>query len=139
MKYAKCLLTVSAVLVGMVVVTNLPLHAQTMALRVNIPFEFHAGEKTLPAGTYIVEKRGDALLISDRKGNAAGVIANAIKNKAYGLESMVVFNRYGNECFLKEVRWSDTSTARGVIETKAERRLANVIPAEPVKLAANIR
>jgi hypothetical protein len=139
MKYAKCLLTVSAVLIGMVVVTNLPLQAQTMALRVNIPFEFHAGEKTLPAGMYIVEKRGDALLISDRKGNAAAVIANAIKNKAYGTESMVVFNRYGNECFLKEARWSDSSTARGVMETKAERRLANVIPAEPVKLAANIR
>jgi hypothetical protein len=140
MKYAKCLLAVSAVLVGMVVVTNLPLEAQSsIVLRVNIPFEFHAGEKTLPAGKYTVEKRGDALLISDRNGNNAAIIANPIKNKAYGQESMVVFNRYGDECFLKEVRWSDFSTARGVMESKAERRLANVIPAEPVKLAAIIR
>ena len=139
MKYAKCLVTISAVLVGMVVVTNLPLHAQTMALRANIPFEFHVGEKTLPAGMYAIEKRGEALLISDGKGNSGAIIANAIKNKAYGLESMVVFNRYGNECFLKEVRWSDSSTARGVMESKAERRLASLVPAEPVKLAAIIR
>ena len=137
MKYAKCLVAVSALLVGMVVVTNLPLHAQSLALKVNIPFAFHAGEKTLPAGMYTVEKRGEALVISDRNGNGAAMIANAIKNKAYGLNSMVVFNRYGDECFLKEVRWSDASTARGVMETKAERRLANAISAEAVKLAAN--
>jgi hypothetical protein len=139
MKYAKCLLTVSAVLVGMVVVTNLPLHAQALALRANIPFEFHVGDKTLPAGMYVIEKRGDALLISDGKDHRGAIIANPIKNKAYGLENMVVFNRYGNECFLKEVRWSDSSTARGVMESKAERRLASLVPSEPVKLAAVIR
>ena len=139
MKYAKCLLTVSAVLVGMVVVTNLPLHAQSLAMRVNIPFEFHAGEKTLPAGTYIVERRGEALIISNGTGSGAAVLSNATKNKAYGLNSMVVFNRYGDECFLKEVRWSDFSTARSVMETKAEHRLANLVPAEAVKLAALVR
>jgi len=139
MKYSKCLLTVSAVLVGMVVVTSLPLQAQTMAIRVNIPFEFHAGDHSLPAGTYIVEKRGEALLISDGKGHEAAVIANAIKNKAYGLNSMVVFNRYGSESFLKEIRWSDSSIARTLMATKAERRLAQVVPTEPVKLAAIAR
>ena len=137
MKYAKCLLTVSAVLVGMVVVTNLPLHAQSLAMKVNIPFEFHCGDRTLPAGTYIVERRGEALLISDGKGNTAAALANGTKNKAYGLESMVVFKRYGDQRFLSEVRWSGISTARSLMETKAERKLASNIPAEPVVLTAS--
>ena len=135
MKFSKSLLTASAVLIGTVLV-GLPLYAQSLALRVNIPFEFSAGQHTLPAGTYIVEKRGDVLLISDGKGNTATILSNGTRNKAYKMESMVVFHRYGDQRFLSEVRWSDSSTARALMETPAERRLAKGIPAEPTTLAA---
>jgi hypothetical protein len=56
MKYAKRLLMVPAALAGLVLAMSLPLHAQTHALRVNIPFEFEAGNRTLPAGTYRMVK-----------------------------------------------------------------------------------
>jgi hypothetical protein len=139
MKNAKCLLMVFAALAGTILVADLTVNAQSGALRVNIPFEFHVGEKALPAGTYIVEKRGDALLISDRASNSAAILSNAIGNKARGLDNMVVFHRYGDSRFLSEVRWSEYSTARGVLPSKAERRLAGLIPAETVKLAAIVR
>ena len=137
MKFTKCLLMVTAALAGMVLVTALPLHAQSLALRANIPFEFQAGNKVLPAGTYTFEKRGDALLISDGKGNGAAVIANAIPNKAYRLASLIVFKGYGDKHFLSEVRWSDYSTARGLIESSDERRLAKALAAAPLNVAAN--
>ena len=139
MKYAKSLLMVVAALAGMVFVTDLSLQAQSLALSVTIPFEFHAGEAKLPAGTYIVQRRGEAILISDGKGNAAAVLANAIQNKAYKVTDLVVFHRYGDERFLSEVRWSEYSAARGLMESKAERRMANLLPAETVKLAAATR
>jgi hypothetical protein len=131
------MLTAAAVIVGMALV-NLPLHAQSMAMRVNVPFEFHAGNKTLPAGTYTVEKRGDAILISDGRGNTSAVIANAIKNKAFRMENMLVFKRYGETRFLTEVRWSDYSTARGLMESAAERQIAKALAADPVNVAATI-
>jgi hypothetical protein len=137
MKFTKCLLTVSAALAGTVLVVDLPLHAQSLAIKVTVPFEFHAADKTLPAGTYTVAKRGDAILISDGRGNAAAVLANPVQNKAYKLDDMLVFKRYGETRFLSEVRWRSYSTARGLIETSAERKLAKVLPAEPVKVAAS--
>jgi hypothetical protein len=136
MRYAKRLLTVAVALIGMVAVTDLSLHAQTSALKVSIPFAFQAGQKTLPAGTYLVLKQGEAIWFSDGKGNAAAVLANAIPNKAVGLDNVVVFHRYGDQHFLSEVRWSESSTARGVPETKAEHRLASATSSESVKLAA---
>ena len=75
MKYSKSLLTVSAALVGMVLALNLNINAQSLGMRVNIPFEFHAGDKTLPAGIYTIEKRSEALVISDARGNGAAVLA----------------------------------------------------------------
>ena len=140
MKYAKCLSMVFAALAGTVLVANLSVNAQSPGLKVNIPFEFHVGDKALPAGTYTFERRGDAILVSDNKGgNSAAVLSNAIGNKAYKLDDMVVFHRYGDNRFLTEVRWSDYSAARGLIESKTERRLATLMPAETVKLAANVR
>ena len=136
MKFAKCLLTASAALAGMVLFVGLPLHAQSLGMRVIIPFEFHAADKTLPAGTYTVERRGDAILVSDGKGNAAAVLANPVNNKAYKLEDMLVFKRYGEIRFLSEVRWRSYTAARGLVETSAERKLAKIVPAESVKLAA---
>jgi hypothetical protein len=139
MKHAKCLNTVAAVIIGMGFVVNLPLHAQSLAMKVTIPFEFHAGDKALPAGTYTVEKRGEAVLISDGRGNTAAVIANAIRNKAYRMENMLVFKRYGETRFLTEVRWSDYSTARGLMESPAERQIAKALAADSVNVAATIR
>ena len=139
MKYSKSLLTVSAALVGMVLALNLNINAQSLGMRVNIPFEFHVGDKALPAGTYTVERRGEALVISDARGNGAAVLANAIENKSFKRDNWVVFRGYGDQHFLSEVRWSEYSTARGLMETKAERALASNMPSETVKLAAIIR
>ena len=139
MKYAKHLLTVCAAFAGLVLVTNTTVQAQSLAMRVQIPFEFHAGEKVLPAGTYIIQRRGDAITVSDGRGNATAAIANAVPNKSAKLDDMVVFHRYGDLRFLTEVRWRGYSTARGLTESKAESRLAKAIAVETEQLAAITR
>lgn len=41
--------------------TPVPVQAQSEGMSVRIPFDFNVGDKRLPAGTYVVERRGEAL------------------------------------------------------------------------------
>src|SRR6266576_260382 len=74
---------------------------------VNIPFAFVAGNATLPAGEYRVEKlngNSAVLLIHCWDANAAAlVITHAAQAKEPQSESKLVFNRYGNRYFLSQV------------------------------------
>ena len=81
-------------------------------LSVNIPFAFAAGETTLPAGEYRVQKmdRNSAVLLIhcwDARASAL-VITNAAQAKELQTESKLVFNRYGNRYFLSQV-WTSGS------------------------------
>ena len=74
---------------------------------VDIPFAFTAGNATLPAGEYRVQKmdRNSAVLLVhcwDAKASAL-VITNAAQAKETQTESKLVFNRYGNRYFLSQV------------------------------------
>ena len=111
-----------AVLVMLNVAT--PAMAQSSAMNVTIPFDFHAGRSILPAGSYTVIKVGDAIQISDRQGHAAFVLSGAVPNPAAKLDSQIVFNRYGDERYLSEVRWLGYSEARGLAKTTKEVELA---------------
>src|SRR6516225_9761127 len=66
----------------------------------NIPFQFTAGEMTLPAGEYRVQKVRDgssALLIRSRDGKGATmVITSAASVNAPPAKSKLIFHRYGN-------------------------------------------
>src|SRR5258707_6752171 len=74
---------------------------------VNIPFAFVAGNATLPAGEYRVQKldgNSAVLLIHCPDANASAlVITHAAQAKEPQSESKLVFNRYGNRYFLSQV------------------------------------
>ena len=77
------------------------------AMVVDIPFAFTAGNATLPAGEYRVQKmdRNSAVLLIhcwDARASAL-VITNAAQAKELQTESKLVFNRYGNRYFLSQV------------------------------------
>jgi len=79
---------------------------------VDIPFAFTAGNATLPAGEYRVQKmdRNSAVLLIhcwDTRASAL-VITNAAQAKELQTESKLVFNRYGNRYFLSQV-WTSGS------------------------------
>ena len=74
---------------------------------VNIPFAFTAGNVTLPAGEYRVQKleQNSAVLLIHcwDAGASTMVITNAAQAKETQTESKLVFNRYGNRYFLSQV------------------------------------
>jgi hypothetical protein len=123
------------VLVG----TPVPAQAQSEGMSVKIPFDFHAGGKFLAAGTYIVEKRGEALHIKDNRGHGTFVLSGAVPNRAPKEGNMLVFTRYADNYFLAEARWGGYSTARGFFKVPREIELGRVSPSEPVTIAATPR
>lgn len=103
--------------------------AQTTGLHVNIPFEFHVGDRVLPPGGYMVMLRsGSALTISDGKGLSAVRLTNGVSRTDHQQtpDSVLVFVLYGNSYFLNEVRWSGYKDARSLLKSKAEIEFAKL-------------
>ena len=111
--------------------------AQSAALSVTIPFDFHVGAKTLPSGTYIVDRLGEAIRISDSNGHTAVIISTTVSNPAAKLDSQLVFNRYGADCYLSEVRWNGYLSGRGLMKSTTEVELAKAFSGRSV-LAAGL-
>jgi hypothetical protein len=128
-------LTVAAIVT---VVFAAPAPAQSIGLRVEIPFEFQVGSTVLPPGTYEVWRTSDALSISDRKGHSAFVMTDGIQRARRQIEgSELVFNVYGSRYFLGEVRWSGYPIARLLQKSKVETELAKATqPTSTVNVAA---
>jgi hypothetical protein len=118
-------LYVAAIVVMAFAVFDASAGAQSLRLKVEIPFVFQAGEKALPAGTYLVERRGDAIHIFDGNGHGSFVLAHAVANQAVRGGDTLIFNRYGETHFLSEVRWSEYANARRLVTSPEERKLAS--------------
>jgi hypothetical protein len=95
---------------------------------VNIPFAFVAGNTTLPAGEYRVQKldgNSAVLLIrcSDAS-TAAMVLSNTTQAKKIQTQSKLVFKRYDNRYFLSQV-WAEGSIrGRELLKSRAEKEAA---------------
>jgi len=140
MTLAKGRLALVMILAGAVLaILNVPAPAlaQSTAMSVPIPFDFHVGAKTLPAGTYIVSRQGEAIRISDSNGHSAFVISTAVPNPAAKLDNQLVFNRYGDDAYLTEVRWLGYSAGRGLMKSTHEIELAKAFSGRNV-LSAGI-
>ncbi len=142
MRLAKGRLALVVALAGAVLlILNVPAPAlaQSPGLSVSIPFDFHVGNKTLPSGTYIVQRQGEAIKLSGANGHSAFVMSTAVPNPAAKLDNQLVFNRYGDDCYLSEVRWIGYSAGRGLIKTTNEVELAKVFSGRSVLSAGLTR
>src|SRR3979490_10514 len=100
----------SFLMAGLLVLTSMAATQVALAqdtMGVDIPLAFVAGNATLPAGEYRVQKldgNSAVLLIHcwDAKASAL-VITHAAEAKETQTESKLVFNRYGNRYFLSQV------------------------------------
>lgn len=105
--------------------TATSLVAQSRALRpaikMDVPFDFVAGGKTLPAGQYTVESDRNLVWIqsADFK-TAVFLMANPTQDtKMTGVGAMR-FHRYGVRNFLSQV-WTGTEQGRELPPSRAER------------------
>lgn len=95
----------------------------------NIPFQFTAGEMTLPAGEYRVQKVSDSssalqlIRSTDGKG-AAMVVTFAASVNSPQAKSKLVFNRYGDHYFLTQVWSGGSSRGRQLRKSAKEKEQA---------------
>ncbi len=100
--------------------------AQTVGLRVDIPFNFNVAEKVLPAGHYLIlAPQGQTLKILGPHGSAALTMTNpSSANRPEG-PGAVAFNCYGRRCFLSQLWTARTQTGQEVAKCRLEKELAN--------------
>jgi hypothetical protein len=85
-----------------------PAYAGSTLLETNIPFPFVVSGRTLPAGTYAIERDGDvsgALIIRGEHGNSASAIVNTRPADAAsaGSHAALEFRRIDNQYCLSNV------------------------------------
>jgi hypothetical protein len=102
-----------------------PVSAQDVDLVARVPFEFTVGNSALPRDTYQLSRldgHPEMLLVrGDRKG--VFVRTEEMGRQRDNVPPSLLFHRYGNQYFLREVRL-DGNARLDLPETKAERDAA---------------
>lgn len=95
---------------------------------IKVPFDFVAGNKTLPAGEYAVKSVGptNMLILVDRTDSTSSAFlpTQAAVSTEPQIESKLVFNRYGNRYFLAQVWTAGNSSGRQLIKSNREKEIA---------------
>ena len=100
-------------------------------LQVNVPFNFVAGSRTLPAGQYTFSQPVNTSAVAIRSAGSpqgAVMLTNRLESPGRQEIGKVVFHRYGDRYFLAEVWDTDRSTGRQFPKTLPERELARNSP-----------
>ena len=99
---------------------------------IHIPFNFTVGEKTLPAGKYVIEqnrKDSDVVWVirhQDNVGNAL-VLTRPVRANETVEETKLVFHQYDDLYFLAEFWTAGSNTGREVQTSSREKALERVL------------
>jgi hypothetical protein len=116
--------------------------AQTVHIRLTVPFDFNAGNKILPAGEYELRSAGQPdnpgmLEICRMDGQVEMYIhASDLESTSAASETKVVFRHYGNIYFLSQVWTQGTRAGWEFPKTREEISEAKNASARNVTLAA---
>jgi hypothetical protein len=124
MKNTKWMLAVSLVALSSVV------WSQSMGksgVKAQVPFDFTAGNKTIPAGECVVQSSnmdGNVLLIRNAEAKASLLImSSATEAKGGSADTVLVFERYGDRYFLSSIRVQGSDRIYRLPRSKAESEL----------------
>ena len=84
-------------------------YAQTVA-KADVPFAFTVGQKTLPAGRYLVATDGQDVITIQSYETGASVISLARKEQPRNTSPKLIFHRIDNQYFLAQV-WGAEGTS----------------------------
>jgi len=107
-----------------------PLHAGSILnheMTVSVPFEFIAGDKSLPAGDYSVQvnpERGSVVLHQEGQSPLI-LLTNRRESINTSPRGKLVFKRYGANFFLSEVWNQDNATGQALTPSAAEKEMAH--------------
>ncbi len=106
-----------------------------------VPFAFTAGKQEFPAGTYVATtSHGRAMLQLRNEDNssAVGSIITLVKEvRTYPERGHMVFHRYGNQVFLREVWVAGSDQGQQLPVTTREKELARYAGAPQVAKVFN--
>ncbi len=112
-----------------------PLAAQSRRLTADIPFEFTAAGKVMPAGEYEIvlksEFSGVARLVATDAKQSAFALGHNIGGGKTQEESRLTFNQYGNQYFLSEIWAQGLSSGLGFQKSRTEREVSQTASARP--------
>ena len=103
---------------------------------VNIPFNFSVGEKTMPAGKYLIRrnrKDSDTVWVIQNKesGEAALLLTRSVSATETQENAKFVFRKYDDVYFLSEFWAAGTNSGREIQVTDRERALAKALAVAP--------
>jgi hypothetical protein len=131
----------SAIAMGLLVSTGSVQAQSSLKATATIPFAFQAGSRHMPAGQYdIYELSPHVVLFRAANGHASGYLMVTPSQGKLQEQGRLVFHRYGNRYFLREV-W-DARSNQGVecspsAEEKEILRAQNQQPATQTQIALN--
>ena len=114
----------------LLILTSVSVAAQSERSRItNIPFSFIVGEKTLPAGDYIVEpNRRDShnvWLVQSRDGRVSALFSTMpVRASDTQEKTKFVFHKYGDQYFLSQIWKAGDNSGRELRMPRLERELA---------------
>lgn len=98
--------------------------AQDHVVQATIPFDFTVGTKLLPAGTYQIssdDKLSNVIEIQNPQQHIT-VLSTVYAGDAKPRDSKLVFNKYGDEYFLREILCSRAQMSMDIATSKLEKR-----------------
>jgi hypothetical protein len=98
-------------------------------IRVNVPFNFMAGAKTLPAGEYQIQtERPNVVLIQSRDSKSStNLVAHSAQNTEINGVAVLRFNRYGDRYFLSQI-WTGSDLGQELPKSRAEKEQIAAVP-----------
>ena len=112
------------------------------ALKAHIPFAFHVGKQTLPAGEYRLTQNvlnGAVFVDGDAPGTRLFVLTNTCQNVGPATEGKLEFHRYGATYFLSRIWMSGYTQGRELPPSAAERETARASSFELASVRAQQR
>lgn len=115
-----------------------PAPAQDHLVKATVPFDFTVGDRTLPAGTYTISSDTNsqgyvAIRNQDRK---MAILTLCLPNQTNsGKDNTLLFHKYGNQYFLRDLRSEGALMNINFSVTKAEKRAKAQV--EEARLSVN--
>jgi hypothetical protein len=106
---------------------------------IHIPFNFSVGEKSFPAGKYVIERNrnnSDTVWVIKQKddGGSAILLTRAVRANDVVEQTRLVFNRYDDLYFLSEFWTVGSQTGHQIPVSKQERALEKAVAMRQVNV-----
>ena len=96
--------------------------AQDRAVQVTVPFDFAVGNKLLPSGTYtITSESPDVIMIQSSDKHIALLATTSYDDHESRHGGQLVFDKYGDEYFLREILCRSAAMNVGLPSSKQEK------------------